>query len=154
MPEAEETKPGLKVVGLVIVEIGGEKFELEGTIGKDIVVEYHRRFDDALPLPSIVKIIGGVSEALGITDKNAMETKWEDAKAKFKDIPVLKPLLDLLSTPIRITDLAINTKTKTYQFGFAWDFTESESFDIKDFGLKLDAIGLKLTYTGEEPTAE
>jgi hypothetical protein len=141
----------IKVAGLVIVEIGGEKFELEGTIGKDIIVEYHRRFDDALPLPSIVKIIGGVSEALGIAEKDAMENKWEEAKAKLVNIPILKPLLELLSTPIRITDLAINTKTKTYQFGFAWDFTESQSFNIDDFGLKLDAIGLKLTYTGEEP---
>jgi hypothetical protein len=135
----------VSVAGFITVDIGGTKYTLEGTVGSSIVVAYHRPFADAANVGTIASIIGDVGTALGSTN---LAANVNNALDELKPVPLLGPVVNAIATAnIRITDLAINTATKTYQFGFGLDFTQ-EVPPIQVGSIALDSFGLVVTAQG------
>lgn len=132
---------GVETEGFIVIQIGDEEFTLTGRIGNALIVSYHKSFEDALPLGTLPDMIGKVATALGIPDAADFEkniTGKLDALAK---IPVLGPVVDMLRKGVfKITDLGINTQTKTYEFGFGVDTTATVD------NIPIAAFGLKFTY--------
>jgi hypothetical protein len=137
--------PPFTIDGALVIEINGHPFTLEGKVGTSIVVEYHRTFEEAANLGTFADIIISVGSALGapadfVTD---IQKRVDDFKNNAAAGPLDKVAAALLSAQLRITDLGINTLTKSYQFGFVLDFSESK---IEAAGIKLKAFGLKFSY--------
>jgi hypothetical protein len=131
------------VGGFITVEIGNTLFTLRGTVGDHIIVAYHAPFAEAADLGNIRSMIIEVGTALG--SKN-MAKEVDDALVKIEGVPLLGPItVKIAEANIRITDLEINTATKTYQFGFGLDFTK-EPVELPP--LKLNSFGLVITAQG------
>ena len=143
----------------LILEIERKNFELVGEIGKTedgkpkIIVEYNRPFDQALLIGTIDQLIVSVAAAMNLP--GGFADSWTKVNTDVKGVPVLGPVFERFTeTPIRITDLVINTVMGKYEFGFAFDFKSSSKGPVTlagDFPLKLDAFGLKVTH--EKTTA-
>jgi hypothetical protein len=132
----------IQVAGFITVDISGTPYTLSGTVGSAIVVDYHRSFADAANVGTIQSIITSVATALGSTSLGAEVSAALDS---VKGVPFLGPVVAVLTTSnVRITDLAINTATRTYQFGFGLDLTGQ---DIKLGSITLDSFGLVVTST-------
>jgi hypothetical protein len=150
MPENETTS----VQASLILEIERKNFELVGEIGKTednkpkIIVEYNRPFDQALLIGTIDQLIVSVAAAMNLP--GGFADSWTKVSTDVKTVPLLGPVFDRLTeTPIRITNLVINTVMGKYEFGFAFDFKNSTKGPVTlgpDFPLKLDAFGLKVTH--------
>lgn len=136
--------------GFISIQINGKDFELRGTVGASINVAYHASFEEAINLGTIPELVGQVASALGIGDKEKFTADVTNALDSLANIPVLNKVAQALQTwQIKITDLAINTGTGVYQFGFAVDLTGA-GYDA--FGIRLDAFGIKVTYTSKSTT--
>jgi len=141
---ATGTGSTLTVAGTVVLTIAGQQYTLTGTVGSAIIVEYHKPFDQAISIGSITSIAGEVGTALGVPQ---IGTQATSAVNSLSGVPVLGSVVAAIANAnIRITDLAINTQTKTYQFGFAFDFTAGGSPPTLA-GITLDAFGLLVSYT-------
>jgi len=136
----------VQVAGFITVDISGTPYTLSGTVGDAIIVDYHRSFAEGANLGSIVDIAGSVGHALGYDDLGKVAT---DAATALTNVPFLKPLsAALLTANVRITDLAINTATSTYQFGFGLDLTGQ---GLAIASVALDSFGIVVTSTKPKP---
>lgn len=136
----------ITVAGFITMEISGQTYTLDGTVGSTVVVAYHKPFAESVSLGPITAIVGNVAAAFGQPDFGKTITDEVTALSTAAP-PILSSVIAVLNTaPVRITDLAVNTATKQYQFGFALDFTLS---DISVAGIKLDAFGLVISYQGK-----
>lgn len=149
MPDPQ-TEKAVSVEGFVTIAIGEvHKFTLSGPIGKSFVVEWHAKdFDDAAQIGSINDMADSVATALvGAADAAAFETKIKDGVNQLKAIPGVKVLADIadlmLTTPIKVTDLVINTGSEVYEFGFGVDL---RGHGLKLGNIELDAFGMRVTY--------
>jgi hypothetical protein len=137
--------------GSMVVSILGQTYTLTGTLGSiGIVVEYHQNFDQALNLGSVTTIAQHIADALGFSDMGGHIT---DAVGELAKLPVIgSEIANLLtSASARITDLEINTSTKTYGVGLALDFTQSPP-TLPGFGIQLFALGFKVTRSSQGQT--
>jgi hypothetical protein len=150
MPNTSIVKAGdtksLTLKGSITIKIGSESFTLEGTVGNNIIVEYHADFDKAINLGSITEMGGEVAQALGVGDM-AKKITDEIENLKNNAPPILADVIKVIDSPIRITDLVINTQTNHYAFGFALDFTTQ---DIKIGNIQLMSFGLLIDYSSPE----
>jgi hypothetical protein len=90
-----------------------------------------------------------VADALGIGDKEAFTADVNSNLDSLEGIPGLEQVGRLLKTAtVVVTDLAINTQTKTYEFGFGVDLSKS---DISFMGVKFNAFGLNIKYVTPPP---
>ncbi len=133
--------PAFTIAGYIVIFIGDQRFMLSGTVGTHIDVQYHRGFDDSLPIGTIPDMVAAVAGALGIADPEGFKQKVNDA---IDNLKVIKGLPEVLkSMVIKVTDLGINTATNVYQFGFCCDLSASP---ISVGGLSLKGFGVKITY--------
>jgi hypothetical protein len=129
--------------GFIVLKIGDDEFTLDGYVGDFIIVSYHRSFEEALPLGTITEMLGAVAGALGVPDAPKFEKDLNDLLDNLAKIPVLGPIIKVLKEGVfKVTDLAINTQTKTYEFGFGVDTSETvDNIPIKAFGVKFTYVG-------------
>ena len=105
------------------ISIAGHPYTLTGIVGTQIVVYYHASPDTGIVLGNIVEMAEHVGEALGLSSIGKAALDLANA-VNNSTIPVFSQIATVvLTAPIVITDLVINTETKIYQFGFALDFT-------------------------------
>ena len=106
------------------VNIAGEIFTLKGKLDNAaIVVEYHAEFDKAVSLGSIETIATEIGNALNFPELGNLVN---ETHTQIGELPVVGGIVNSIDTAtIRITDLVINTATKTYGVGLALDFTTS-----------------------------
>jgi hypothetical protein len=125
------------------VNIAGEAFTLKGRLDtNNIVVEYHEPFDKAISLGTIETIADEIGKALQFDDLGGIIRSTHDS---IKALPVVGEIGDaLLTATIRITDIVINTSTKTYGVGLALDFTSSDPLPTL-FGITLMSLGFSVT---------
>lgn len=136
--------PPVQISGYIVLNIGDQRFTLEGSVGSAIIVEFHRSFDDAVPVGTIPEIAGAVGSAFGL---NGDDFKKE-VTDRINSIPIPAVATALNTLVIKITDLAINTSTNVYQFGFCCDLSAA---NIEAGGVKLGGFGLRITYTNTKP---
>jgi hypothetical protein len=131
----------LDIEGFIVIQIGDEKFTLTGKIGDAIIVSYHKPFEEALPLGTLTQMIGKVATALGIPNAAGFEQSLNTTLDDVAKVPVLGPVVKMLKEGVfKITDLGINTQTKTYEFGFGVDTTATVN------NIPIAAFGMKFTY--------
>ncbi len=125
------------------VNIAGEIFTLAGKLDNaNIVVEYHAPFDKAVSLGSIDTIATELGNALNFPELGTLVTQTH---TETKNLPVLGGIVGAFETAtVRITDLVINTATKTYGVGLALDFTTSTPLP-QLFGITLVSLGFSVT---------
>ena len=132
-----------QVRGFIILDVAGEQFTLTGTIGTNIVVSYHREFRDAPALGSIKKAAAALAGAIG--GGVSFDDKIEEFAKTLEKIPVLGDIFEaFLTATVRITDLEINTVTKTYEIGIALDFSDAP---ISVGQVTMQAFGLNIRKT-------
>lgn len=165
----------VSVDGFIVLDIVDKKYTLTGSFSKfkppggtkeasGIVVEYHKPFNEAITLGSIDDIIVVVGDQLvGSGGGVSFQTQWwgqggsstsptEDSTlGRIKVVPAIGGVItQVLAAQIRITDLGINTITSTYQFGFAFDFTNLNNGKgltlLDNVPLSIQALGAKITY--------
>jgi hypothetical protein len=125
------------------VNIAGEVFTLKGKLDThNIVVEYHEPFDKAISLGTIETIADEIGAALHFDELGSViRTAHED----IGKLPVVGEIGDILfHATIRITDIVINTSTKTYGVGLALDFTSANPLPTL-FGITLMSLGFSVT---------
>lgn len=112
---------GIGLTASVTLSIAGHPFTLTGSYADGhVVVEYHVDFGTAINLGTLDDVVGDIATAFNFT---AMKDEFEQAKTAIRGVPVLGDIANVLeSAAIRITDLTINTKTKTYGAAIALDF--------------------------------
>lgn len=138
----------LDIEGFIVIAIGDEKFTLTGKIGDAIIVSYHKPFEEALPLGTLTQMIGKVATALGIPNAAGFEQSLNTTLDDVAKVPVLGPVVKMLKEGVfKITDLGINTQTKTYEFGFGVDTTATVN------NIPIAAFGMKFTYVSAQPQA-
>jgi hypothetical protein len=131
--------------GFITISIGDEKFELSGIVGAYLKVEYHKSFEEALPLGTIPEIVGNVANALGVPNAKAFTGNLDAMLTDLEGVPLVKPAASMLKEGVvKVTDLGIDTQTGKYQFGFGVDLAGK---NISCGGISLDAFGLLFTYT-------
>jgi hypothetical protein len=130
------------------VTIAGEVFTLKGKLDThNIVVEYHESFDKAVSLGTIATIADEIGKALHFDDLGGTIRTTHDTIA---GLPVVGEIGDaLLTATIRITDIVINTSTKTYGVGLALDFTSSDPLPTL-FGITLVSLGFSVTKVNDK----
>lgn len=129
--------------GFITISIGDEKFELRGIVGAYLKVEYHKSFEEALPLGTIPEIVANVATALGVPNAKDFATNLNTMLTELESVPLVAPVANILKTGVvKVTDLGIDTQTGKYQFGFGVDLAGE-----KVGGISLDAFGLLFTYT-------
>jgi hypothetical protein len=128
----------------MVLEIAGHQYTLTGEmINNDLVVSYHKPFNQAIKLGTIDEMIGQVDDVLKLGGN--LKKTWNDAEGAVRNIPLLGEVVNAIATaPIRITDIGIHTGTKEYSFGFALDFTGK---DISVAEIKLQAFGFVVKTT-------
>jgi hypothetical protein len=134
------------------VNIAGEIFTLKGTMDNAaIVVEYHAGFDKAVSLGSIDTIATEIGNALHFPELGTLVT---DTHNQIGQLPVVGGIVNAIETAtVRITDLVINTSTKTYGVGLALDFTTSNPLPTL-FGITLVSLGFNVTKVNKAQVAE
>ena len=149
---AAATGAGASYEGFVVIVIADKEFQLSGKVGTEVVVEYHQPYNQAILLGTFADMIGTIGSALGMPDD--FRDKIKAVIETIGELPGVGKIFDILvNSPLRITDLEINTKTKRYQFGFAFDLSDKNvAIGEAGKGIKLQAFGLRITYdkgTGE-----
>ena len=110
------------VDGTVTLSIAGNTYTLTGTLGDDLIVEYHADFDQAISLGTVGAIAPSIANALSFPD---LAREITDTLNEVGSLPVIGQIGSiLLKATARITDLEINTQAKTYGVGLALDFTQ------------------------------
>lgn len=128
--------------GSITVTIAGQKYTLTGTLGNALIIEYHKDFDEALSLGPVKDIAPQIANAFNFPD---LATEITDALNSLSTLPVAgQAISTVLTASARITDLEINTQTKTYGVGLALDFTTSTP-QPSLFDITLVALGFKVT---------
>lgn len=149
MVNAAAGDAGLEVEGYIVIQIGDEKFTLEGKIGDALYVSYHKPFEEAFPLGTLPTMIGKVAVALGIPNAEGFVKSLNETLDKLAAIPALGKIIDLLRKGVfKITDLGIDTRVpdaKVYEFGFGVDMSETVD------SIPIAAFGLKFKYTSTPP---
>ena len=135
------------------VNIAGEIFTLKGTLDNAaIVVEYHAEFHKAVSLGSIETIATEIGNALNFPELGNLV---KETHTQIGGLPVVGGIVNSIDTAtIRITDLVINTATKTYGVGLALDFTTSEPPLPTLFGITLVSLGFHVTKVNKAQVAE
>ncbi len=130
------------VEGSITLTIADHIYTLSGTLGTDLIVEYHATFDDAISLGTVGAIAPSIATAFNFPD---LATEITNTLNQVGQLPVVGPIASvLLTATTRITDLEINTQTKTYGVGIALDFTHSTPTP-ELFGITLLSLGFKVT---------
>ena len=144
---AADAGSSTSVEGSITLDIAGEQFTLTGQVGTYLKVKYHREFSEAINLGTIENIADGVGKALGAP---GIKERTDKACEALNGVPALTAVFKVIkSASVRITDLEIDTETKTYQFGFALDFTTSDP-QPKIGDIALVAFGLKVAYQASD----
>jgi hypothetical protein len=129
--------------GFITISIGEEKFELRGIVGDYLKVEYHKSFEEALPLGTIPEIVGNVAKALGVPNADEFTANLDKMLDDLEKVALVAPAATVLKTGVvKVTNLGIDTQTGKYQFGFGVDLAGKPVA-----GNSLDAFGLLFTYT-------
>jgi hypothetical protein len=141
----------ISVAATMTVRIAGEIFTLGGKLDSgNIVVEYHKPFDQAISLGTIESIAAEIGTALHFDGLSAAIQQVHD---DVKGLPVVSDIVHFIdSATIRITDLVINTATKTYGVGLALDFTTSNPLP-QLFGITLISLGFSVTKVNDKQPA-
>jgi hypothetical protein len=129
--------------GSITLSIAGQTYTLTGTLGNDLIVEYHADFAQAIGLGTVGDIATSIATAVGFPDL-ATEITGTLSQLETLPSPVGSVISELAGATVRITDLEINTQTKTYGVGLALDFTTSSSPPML-FGIALLSVGFKVT---------
>lgn len=131
------------IAASMTVNIAGEIFTLAGKLDNaNIVVEYHAPFDTAVSLGSIDTIATEIGNALHFPELGTLVTTTHN---DIGQLPVVGGIVNAIETAtVRITDLVINTSTKTYGVGLALDFTTSTPLPTL-FGITLVSLGFSVT---------
>lgn len=134
--------------GFITISIGEEKFELRGVVGGYLKVEYHKSFEDALPLGTIPDIVTDVAKALGVPNAAEFKDKLDTMLTDLGEVTLVAPVAKILNEGVvKVTDLGIDTQANKYQFGFGVDLTGEKEKDRDVGSIALDAFGLLFTYT-------
>jgi len=136
------------VAASMTVNIAGEVFTLKGKLDSyNIVVEYHEPFDKAISLGKIETIADEIGHALHFDELGGFIRSTHDA---LHGLPVVEDIVDALTqATIRITDIVINTSTKTYGVGLALDFTSADKLP-ELFGITLMSLGFSVTKVNDK----
>jgi hypothetical protein len=136
------------IAASMTVNIAGQDFTLKGKLDSlNIVVEYHEPFDKAISLGRIDTIADEIGTALHFPELGGLIRSTHDA---IHGLDVVKEIVDALtSATIRITDIVINTSTKTYGVGLALDFTSSDPLPAL-FGITLVSLGFSVTKVNDK----
>lgn len=131
------------IAATMTVVIAGETFVLGGKLDNaNIVIEYHRDFDKAISLGSIDTIAVEIGNSLNFPELGDLVKSTHDSIGQ---LPVVGGIVNAIETAtVRITDLVINTATKTYGVGLALDFTTSTPLPTL-FGITLVSLGFNVT---------
>jgi hypothetical protein len=134
--------------GFITITIGKETFELHGTVGDYLKVEFHKPFDKAPDLGTIPEMVAAVASGLGVADGPTFEANLKEKITKLGKVPGLEKVAKALNeSTVKVTDLGIDTQADRYQFGFGVDLTGAQ---IAYAGISLDAFGLLFTYTKQQ----
>jgi hypothetical protein len=132
------------VDGFITVKIAGQSYTLTGSLGSDLIIEYHKDFADSISLGPVGDIAPQIATAFNFPDLAGDITT---ALNSLSTLPVAgQGIKVVLSASARITDLEINTQTKTYGVGLALDFTTSTP-QPSLLGITLMSLGFKVTST-------
>jgi hypothetical protein len=134
------------VEGSITLGIAGHTYTLSGTLGDHLIVEYHAAFEDAISLGTVSDIAQSIGDAVGFPALGGeIKTALSDLQALPPPIGSIGQLLATVTT--RITDLEINTQTKTYGVGLALDFTQLPPGTPPPtlLGITLLSLGFKVT---------
>ena len=141
------------VDGTVTLSIAGNTYTLTGTLGDDLIVEYHADFDQAISLGTVGAIAPSIANALSFPD---LAKEITNTLNEVGSLPVIGQIGSiLLNATARITDLEINTQAKTYGVGLALDFTQlpPNTPTPSVFGITLLSLGFKVTRTNPAQTS-
>lgn len=135
--------------GSITLSIAGQTYTLTGTLGNDLIVEYHADFAQAIGLGTVGNIATSIAKAVGFDD---LASEITGTLTQLETLPMpIGPLIKTLEgATVRITDLEINTQTKTYGVGLALDFTTSSPPPML-FDIALLSIGFKVTKVNTPP---
>lgn len=130
------------VEGSITLSIAGHNFTLTGTLGDHLIVEYHADFDQAISLGTVGAIAPSIAGALNFPD---LANEITGTLGQVQQLPAIGPIAGvLLTATAKVTDLEINTQTKTYGVGLALDFrTSSPAPSLA--GITLLSLGFKVT---------
>jgi hypothetical protein len=135
------------VEGSIALSISGHTYELKGTIGDHVIVEYHATLEDAFSLGTVADIASSVAQVFHF---DTLEGQINDTLKQLQNIQGLSVVGDALSVltsaTAKLTDLEINTQTSTYGVGLALDF-RSSSPQPTLAGITLVSLGFKVTRT-------
>jgi hypothetical protein len=136
------------IAASMTVNIAGQDFTLKGKLDSlNIVVEYHEPFDKAISLGKIETIADEIGTALHFDELGGVIRSTRDA---IHGLDVVREIGDaLLTATVRITDIVINTSTKTYGVGLALDFTSSDPLPTL-FGITLVSLGFSVTKVNDK----
>ena len=144
-PGTNPPAPGTSTLtfdGTLTLEIAGQKYTLTGTLGNNVIVEYHAAFDDSISLGPISGIAGQIATTFGFP---GFDTEITGALDDLNKVPLVGAAVNaVLTASARITDLEINTLTGSYGIGLALDFSTSNPSPSL-FGVTLVALGFKVT---------
>ena len=130
------------VDGSVTIKIAGQTYTLTGSLSSDLIIEYHKDFADSISLGPVVDIAPQIATAFNFPD---LATEMTNTLNSLGTLPGIGPAISaFLTASARITDLEINTQTKTYGVGLALDFTTSTP-QPELFGITLVSLGFKVT---------
>ena len=148
-PTTTTPNSSLTLDASVVVNILGQNYTLEGTLGGGLNVEYHEDFDQAINLGPVTVIADQIASALGYSGISGDITS---ALSTIQGLSVIgTEIATLLKTAsARITDLVINTTASTYEVGLALDFSLSPPTLL---GIELIALGFKVTSSPNTPTS-
>jgi hypothetical protein len=138
------------VDGSVTFIIGGHPFTLAGSLGSNIVVEYHKPFDQAVNLGTLRAFIQDVDSAFGLGGDSAASAALTSGVGSLSNATSGGQLTlpgNLQEVSVRITDIVLNTATKHYGLGVAFDFTAADVSVGGADGIKLLSVGLNVDFT-------
>jgi hypothetical protein len=133
------TTPTTTIDGSITVSIAGQNYTLTGTLGSDLIIEYHEDFDQAISLGPVADIAPKIAAAFNFPD---LASEITDGLDSLKSLG--SAISAVLTASAKITDLEINTQTSTYGVGLALDFTTSSPQPML-FGITLISLGFKVT---------
>jgi hypothetical protein len=139
------------VTASLTISIAGQPFTLGGKFDDSgIIVEYHADFGQAASLGSIQSVADEIEKALNF---NGLSKIITDTNNQVKQLGPIAKIASVFETAtIRITDIVINTKTKTYGIGLALDFTTSTPLPTL-FGITLISLGFSVTRVNDTQPA-
>jgi hypothetical protein len=131
------------IAASLTIAIAGQPFTLGGKFDNSgIIVEYHSDFGQAASLGSIQSVADEIEKSLNFNGLSKIITDTNDLVKNLG--PIAKIASAFETATIRITDIVINTKTKTYGIGLALDFTTSNPLP-ELFGITLVSLGFSVT---------